>query len=758
MTIPILTTKLHIPPSPQTQVPRPHLTARLDAGSHGRLILVSAPAGFGKTALLAEWANNRSEKTLFSWLHLDESDNELVRFLRYLIAALSSHQKNIGEAVLSGLESIPPVPVEAALTSLINEIDTFEGKVILVLDDYQLIDTTAIHQAITFLIEYMPAHMCLVIATRTDPPLPLHRLRGRSQMTEFRAEDLRFNEIETRRLLEGMLGTPLSDVEVATLDRRLEGWVAGIQMVALSIQGQEDAHEFIERFSGSHRFIMDYLSEEIYNRQSSQIQKFLLGTSILNRLSGSLCDAVLSEGIWQQVELGEIHPAQEILESLERANLFLHPLDGERRWYRYHRLFANLLRQRLRQTWPEEIQGLQRRASDWFTAHGFCDEAFQYALAAGDYQVAAGIVESQGLEMLKKGSLATILYWLNQLPDQILKERPRLNVIYAWALLLTAQQVNVEVYLTAAEAVEVVPGDMDELRGEIAAIRAYAASQREDIDLTLEQARLALKLLPKDDFSVRSVVSFVLGGVNYLRGDMARAYDAMREASQNGEKSGNIHVAVSALNVMAGIQTSQGKLTEAKEIYARALKLGTGPGGRPLPITASIYGGLARLHLALMDPQNARQYARTGLELGEQWFNADSQIGCLLVLAQVAQLEGNDPECQVALKQARQLAATHVLTPGTESLIENVESMIQAKNGGSKIQGILIEPLSERELEVLKLMSKGHSNAEIADELIIALGTVKAHTSTIYRKLDVRGRTQAVVRAQELGLINIDIS
>jgi LuxR family maltose regulon positive regulatory protein len=288
MTIPILTTKLHIPPSPQTQVPRPHLTARLDAGSHGRLILVSAPAGFGKTALLAEWANNRSEKTLFSWLHLDESDNELVRFLRYLIAALSSHQKNIGEAVLSGLESIPPVPVEAALTSLINEIDTFEGKVILVLDDYQLIDTTAIHQAITFLIEYLPAHMCLVIATRTDPPLPLHRLRGRSQMTEFRAEDLRFNEIETRRLLEGMLGTPLSDVEVATLDRRLEGWVAGIQMVALSIQGQEDAHEFIERFSGSHRFIMDYLSEEIYNRQSSQIQKFLLGTSILNRLSGSL--------------------------------------------------------------------------------------------------------------------------------------------------------------------------------------------------------------------------------------------------------------------------------------------------------------------------------------------------------------------------------------------------------------------------------------------------------------------------------------
>lgn len=753
MTVPILKTKLHIPPVPSALVPRPRLMSRLDDGFQGRLVLVSAPAGFGKTSLLAEWAHLREDNILISWIHLDSGDNDLIQFMRYLIASLGTYQENLGDAAIAGLDAIPPVPVEALLTSLINDVDALDRQLVLVLDDYHLVDTQDIHQVLDFLLENMPAKMCLALTTRSDPPLALHRLRARGQMTEIRASDLRFNRQEAHAMLVAILKKPISTDQVDSLDRRLEGWAAGWQMVALSMQGVDDLGEFVSSFSSSHRFIMDYLAEEIYNQQPPNVQMFLLGTSILDRLSGSLCDAVLAGLAWMHEGRQEEYSAQQILESLEKSNLFLHPMDDERVWFRYHRLFANLIRQRLRQTWPEEIRGLQMRASNWFADHGYYDEAFQYALAADDYEAAITIVENQGLHMLKEGSLATILHWCERLPNDLIKERPRLNVIYAWALLLTSRQVDIEEYLVAAESIKDVAVDENELRGEIAAIRAYDASRREDIDLAREQARLALQLLPEDGYSVRSVVSFVLGGVYYLSGDMSGAYEAMREASWNGERSGNVHVAVSALNIAASILVNQGELVDAQQTYTRALELGAGRDGKPLPFTASIYGGLARLHLTQMELQKAGEYAQIGLDLGEKWFNADSQIGSLLVLAQVAKLEGAESEARAALDQARNLAASHVLTPGTAENIENVEAMIQAQLGDVTPKGFLIEQLSERELEVLYLMAEGCSNAEIAEELIVALGTVKAHSSSIYRKLDVRSRTEAVVKARNLGIV-----
>jgi LuxR family maltose regulon positive regulatory protein len=753
MTMPIISTKLHVPGTPKSLVPRKPLIEKLSAGTQGKLILLSAPAGFGKTSLIAEWANDPENKDHVSWVHLDENDNELVRFLSYAIAALQFHQKDVGEAALSGLQSVPPLPIEAVLTSLINDIDSLQGEHVLVLDDYHLIDAVPIHEATIFLLEYLPAHMCLVIATRTDPPLSLHRLRARGQMTEIRAQDLRFSRAETRRFLEGMLGIDFAAGDIAALDGRIEGWAAGLQMVALSLQGKQDVHHFIESFSASHRYIMDYLTEEIFNQQPQHIQKFLLGTSILDRLSGPLCEAVLCEEPWVLEQQAETYTAQQMLERLDQANLFLLPMDDQRNWYRYHRLFAELLRQRLSQTWPEEIAGLQRRASGWFVNAGSYEEAFQYALAANDLQAAADIVEGQGLALLKKGTLGTIFGWFSRLPEQIVRARPQLNVIYAWALLLTGETADIEEYLTAAEGSKVIVEDVDEMHGEIAAIRAYAAARREDVNLTLEQAHKAQTLLPKDDHSVRSVVSFVLGGVYYLQGDFPNAIGAMEDASQDGEKSGNLNVAVSALNALAGMLISQGKLLEAEQIYARGLKLGTSQGGHPLPIAASIYAGLARLHLARKELGIAREYATTGFELSEIWRNADSQINCLLVLAQVAQLEGNQAEAKGALQQARHLAETHVLTPGTADAIKNVESALKAKKTNWIPPGALVETLSERELEVLRLVAEGRSNEEIAAELIIAVGTVKAHTSSIYRKLNVRNRAQAIVTARELGLL-----
>lgn len=753
MTIPIISTKLHIPRLPKNLVPRSDLIARLQTGRQGRLILVSAPAGFGKTSLIADWVNQCKDDCLVSWVHLDEGDNELIRFLRYVVAALQAHQKDLGQAALSGLMSMPPVPIEAALTSLINEIASIDGELILILDDYHLIDSAPIHEAVRFLIEKIPMQLCLVIATRTDPPLPLHRLRARDQLTEIRAQDLRFSRAETQSLLEEILQRDLLADDVAALDNRVEGWVAGLQMLALSMQYREDIHEFIQSFSGSHRYIMDYLTEEIYSQQPPYLQNFMLKTSVLERLSGSLCDALLEPDFAVQEEQFELISSQEILEYLEHANLFLLPLDDERVWYRYHQLFASLLRQRLRQVSPDEIQDLQRRASDWFAANGSFEEAFQYAQQANDLQAAAQIVEGQGLALLKQGSLMTILGWCGRLPDEVILERPWLNVYFSWAQLLTGQLEQLEHYLEAAEKGQSnlpKPGD---LPGHIAAIRAYASMLQGDVERGFIQAQESLDLLPEDDLTVRSVVVFVLGGVNVMRGDVPGAIEAMKEAGDIGEQAGNINLAVSALSSAGYLLRSQGKLTEAERLYDRALKLATGKSGQPLPIAASVYAGSAELHLAWNDLASARRSAEMGVELARQWGNKDSLANCYLSLAYVHQLEGNPDQAKLALEEAKQIAVAHSLSPGFEERVALFEAQAQTQDFSGTYQGMLIEPLTDREREVLQLMAEGRSNPEIAADLVIAPGTVKAHTSSIYRKLDVRRRTEAVIKAGELGLL-----
>ena len=475
MSTPILATKLYIPPPRPKVVLRPRLIERLNEGLHRKLTLISAPAGFGKTTLVSEWVAGCERPV--AWLSLDEGDNDPTRFLTYLVAALQTIAANIGAGVLGVLQSPQPPPTESILTALLNEITTIPDNFVLVLDDYHVIDAKPVDHALTFLLEHLPPQMHLVIATREDPHLPLARLRARGQLTELRAADLRFTPAEAAEFLNQVMGLNLSAEDIAALETRTEGWIAGLQLAALSMQGHQDATSFIKSFTGSHHFVLDYLVEEVLQQQPESVQTFLLRTSILDRLCGPLCDAVL---------LDPSASGQETLEYLEHANLFIVPLDNERRWYRYHHLFADLLRQRLHQSTASStgdegsgVAELHIRASQWYEDNGLELEAFHHAAAANDVERAERLIEGKGMPLHFRGAVTPVLDWLESLPTTVLDARPSLWVTYASLLLITGQTTGVEEKLQAAEAAlqGAEPDDKTrDLIGQIAAIRATLAA------------------------------------------------------------------------------------------------------------------------------------------------------------------------------------------------------------------------------------------------------------------------------------------
>ncbi|MGD9030722.1 MAG: LuxR family transcriptional regulator, partial [Anaerolineae bacterium] len=452
MSTQLLQTRLHITQPRPNLVPRPHLIERLDSGlSLGRrLTLLSAPAGFGKTTLLSEWAAGAEQAV--AWLSLDEGDNDPALFLAYLMAALQGADPSIGRSVQAMLQSPQPPPPEALLTGLINDIAAAPDPFLLVLDDYHLIHTLPIHQQLAFLLEHQPAHMHLVIASREDPPLPLSRLRARAQMVEIRQADLTFTPVEAAAFLRRTMGLELSAADVATLQRRTEGWVAGLQLAALSVRGSDDAERLIGSFAGSHRYILDYLVEEVFSGQPDHIRGFLLKTSILDRFTAALCDAVRFGD--SDAAAAERVSSREILLELDHANLFMVPLDACRKWYRFHRLFADLLRQQLRRAdFDVPVSELHRRASRWYEAEGFQSDAVKHALAARDWERAAGLILGAEDRMLRRGEVVTLLGWLQALPDEALRSHLQLYLSTSWALILTGQLDAAESTLAAAERV-----------------------------------------------------------------------------------------------------------------------------------------------------------------------------------------------------------------------------------------------------------------------------------------------------------------
>ncbi len=655
MSTPILVTKLYIPPPRPKGVLRPRLIERLNEGLHHKLTLVTAPAGFGKTTLVSRWVA-RCERPV-AWLSLDEGDNDPTRFLAYLVAALQTIAATLGEGVLSALQSPQQPPTESVLTALLNEIATIQEHFILVLDDYHVVDAKPVDDALTFVLEHLPPQMHLVIVTREDPQLPLPRLRARGQVTELRAADLRFTISEAAEFLNQVMGLKLSAEDIAALETRTEGWIAGLQLAALSMQGHQDATSFIKSFTGSHHFVLDYLLEEVLQKQPESVQTFLLRTSILDRLCGSLCDALL---------INFSASAHETLEYLERANLFIVPLDDERRWYRYHHLFADLLRQRLHQSTVSfigdkvrDVAELHMRASVWYEDNDLEIEAFHHAVAANDVEHAARLVEGKGMPLFFRGAVAPVLNWLASLPTTVLDARPSLWVMYASALLFASQVSGVEQKLQAAEAA-LQGGDLNaktrDLIGHIASIRATLAVVQHQVETILAQSRRALEYLHPDNLPVRTATTWTLGYAYQLQGDHVAASQAYTEAISISEAIGHHIITIMATIGLGNIQEMENQLHVAAQSYRRVLQLAGDP---PLPVACEAHLGLARILYEWNDLDAAQQHGQQSVQLAAQLENVDRIVSSEVFLARLKLTGGAMADAAAILAKASQFVRQH---------------------------------------------------------------------------------------------------
>src|SRR6266487_3972857 len=635
MSTPILATKLYIPRS------------RPNAGLHRKLTLISAPAGFGKTTLVSEWVLGCERPT--AWLSLDEGENDPARFLAYLVAALQTIEPNIGEGVLGVLQSPQPPPPEAILTALLNEITTLPDHFVLVLDDYHVIDAKPVDIVLTYLVEHLPPQMHLVIATREDPHLPLARLRARGHLTELRAADLRFTASEAAAFLNQVMGLSLSAEDIAALEDRTEGWIAGLQLAALSLQGHLDVHGFIRAFAGDHRYIVDYLVAEVLQRQPEPVRSFLLQTAILDRLHGPLCDAVTGQ------EEGNAR-----LEALERGNFFVVPLDDTRHWYRYHHLFADVLSAHLLAEQPDQVATLHRRASAWYEQHGSATDAIRHALSAKDFARAAGLIELAVPAMRRSRQETTVLGWLKALPDQLVRARPVLSVHYAGTLLLSGELEGVEARLQNAERwldtktdmgelglappAEMVVVDEAEFRvlpGSIAVYRAGSALVLGDVGDTMKYARRALDLVPEDDHLRRGSAAGLLGLAYWTSGDLEVAHQSYADCMARVQKAGHISDALGCSIALADIRIVQGRLREAMSTYERGLQLATEQGAQVLRGAADMHVGMSELLRERDDLHAAMQHLLRSKELGELVGLPQNRYRWRVAMARIREAQGD---------------------------------------------------------------------------------------------------------------------
>jgi LuxR family maltose regulon positive regulatory protein len=671
MPIPLLATKLHIPPIRPDFVPRRRLLDLLETGLRRKLTLISAPAGYGKTTLLSEWyASSRGRALSLAWVLLDEQDNDPVRFWSYVLAALERVRPGSGQsarALLSGF-SQPGTSagrdrsglMQGALTALVNDLvsaeegDTPVRSLVLTLDDYHTIHSPAIHDSLAFFLDYLPPGVHVALLTRADPPLPLARLRARDQLLELRAADLRFTVDEVALFLNRVMALELPAESISTLETRTEGWAAGLQLAALSLQGlnRQQAQRFLETFAGTHRHVLNYLAEEVLQRQTPEVQTFLLQTAILPYLTAPLCDAVSGQP-----------GSQPLLEQLANDNLFTTPLDNEGRWYRYHPLFADALRTRLQQSSPDLLPILHRRASEWHEEQGSLVDAVRHALAAGDLERAAQLVEAGYKRLVMRGELVTLHRWLDALPADLVRAQPRLCLASALALAYSGRRERVEGYWQQAEAALIAAGEMagaDAVRGEIAALRAVFASVNWAGTCSLDLARQALQLLPAahsdEDLWLRILTLQAQGNCRRFQGEVQEAEKSYAEALTIARTLDSPFLVQAITNRIGQNQRLQGRLRQAARTFEEALRHAAELGGELAWFSAELHAHLSQVHTEWNELDRALEHTQQCIELSRQAENHLALLEGYLALAGVQAAQGEADAAGLALDQARQLA------------------------------------------------------------------------------------------------------
>jgi LuxR family maltose regulon positive regulatory protein len=698
--VPLLATKLYIPASHPNLVSRPRLIQRLDEGLRMgcRLMLVSAPAGFGKTMLVAEWLQRlkvgsepepagsaRTGKApAIAWLSLDGDDNDPARFFTYLIAALEKVQVDVGADARALLQPLQPPSRQLALTALINSLASNPANLVLVLDDYHVIEQRSIHDALLFLVDHLPPQVHLVIVSRADPPWPLARLRTRSQLAELRAADLRFTPDEAAAFLNDAMGLNLSTENVAALEARTEGWIAGLQLAALSMRGKAAEHvtDFIAMFSGSNRHVIDYLAEEVLAQQPEEIHDFLCQTAILDRLTAPLCDAVTGRS-----------DSDAILRQLEQVNLFLVPLDDQRKWYRYHRLFADFLQNHLQHDMPDRVVDLHCWAAEWYERNGMADRAVGHALKAGDSEWAARLVEQTAPTVLMRGETATLQAWLEMLPDSLIRSQPQLCIFYAEVLTIAGQVEATETFLREAERglqSGKLTADASDILGQILAVRAYQAMFQADLPHAAELAGQAFEHLSEENVFARTIVTWLLGLTQYFDHGIAAATRAFAETLELSQAVGSTFVTALSIFTFGYLHIMQGHLRQAREIFWRGLQL-AGVGGRhpkegeqPTLAVSMVYQGLGEVSREQNDLENADRYLAKCIELGEQWGNAEVLSDGYVLYARVRYALGDTPGAHEFFRQAEQLPQDNPVSPLTTRQVEAHQARLWVAEGNAE--------------------------------------------------------------------------
>jgi LuxR family transcriptional regulator, maltose regulon positive regulatory protein len=652
---PVIATKLYVPKVRRGLVARPRLLERVGRGTESRLTLVSAPAGFGKTTLLAEWLGEApGEDRAVAWLSLDPADSEPASFWTYVVTALQMAVPGVGAASLELIES-SPVPTDLVLTTLLNELAAAPGEVWLVLDDYHMVDSHDVRDGMTFLLEHLPPHVHVVLSTRADPDLPLARWRVRGELVEIRAAELRFTSDEAATYLNEATGLHLAAGDVDVLEERTEGWIAALQLAALSIQGRDDVSSFIARFAGNDRYIVDYLVEEVLTHQSEPVRELLLRTAVLDRLTGPLCDAVTGRD-----------DGSNMLTTLQRANLFLVALDDQGQWYRYHHLFADVLRARLLAEQPDLVSLLHQRASRWYEANDSAEEAVRHALAARDFDRAAYLMELAVPAIRRNRQEAILFGWMKALPDEVVRRSPVLGVFFGYMLMVSGDLDAFEPRLDDAERALAAAPDgsappwapTEELRtlpATIAVYRASLAQAHGDVAGMTEHARRALTLAGSGDHLARGGAAGFLGLAAWTQGDVSSALGTFTQAVASLHAAGNLVDELSSTVVLADLWVAAGRTGTARRLYEGALQVSEAHGEPVLRATPDLHVGLAELDYELGDLESAKRHLETAAALGEGAAMTEGRYRWFVAMSRIADAAENPQEAITLLERAEQL-------------------------------------------------------------------------------------------------------